>query len=461
MSLSRPKNYDLAIIGAGSGGMAAARRAADYGMSVILFEGRDVGGTCVNRGCVPKKLMVHASRAADHIAEMPSLGWTTQDARFEWQKLRESVLTETTRLSGFHTKRIENIGIKLVSESARLTGKNLVATDSLQIKADNILIATGARPFIPPIRGAEHALVSDDIFAMKTLPKSIAIIGGGYIAVEFASMLQRLGSKVTIFERSERLIRPFDEEVSELLHRSLIVDGITIRFDANIDAIVEENNGFSLSGQPGQSAEIFERVLIAAGRIPNSEDLGLDSCGIDTDKKGAIIVDMTNQTSASGIFAIGDVTKALALTPVAIREARRVVDIIANGSSALPPPGNVPTAVFTTPECASIGLLERDARSQNINFDVRRTSFRPLAALLMEDHATEVFMKALVDSKTGKLLGMHFFGPHASEAVQLGAVAIAAGLTDDQLHQTMPLHPSTAEEVLGLGRRDEPIHQSA
>ncbi|WP_420607285.1 dihydrolipoyl dehydrogenase family protein [Novosphingopyxis sp.] len=454
-----PFRYDLAIIGAGSGGMAAARRAAAAGQRVIIFEDQAIGGTCVNRGCVPKKLLVHASRGADSVNELPGLGWEIRCEGLDWGKLQQSVTTKVTELSGFHARRLEKLGIETVCERARLAGPNSVAVSDRSYDADQILIATGASPVVPKFSGSEHCLVSDDIFKLKELPRSLAIVGGGYIAVEFACMLRRFGVDVTIFERGDRLIAPFDPEIADLLLSSLINQGIGVVLGSNVEEIIQHDaDEYSLRGPTAEQDQRFGAVLMAVGRRPNSTSLGLDQVGIATGAKGAIPVDRFGRTSSAAIFAIGDVTETLALTPVAVREGRRVIDVMMQKDSPLPPPVNVPTAAFTTPECAMVGMTEAEAQAANLDYKIRRTTFQPLAALLGEG-TDEVFMKALVESETGQMLGFHFFGPHASEASQMGAIALSAGLSEEQLHHTMALHPTTAEEVLGLGRRDEPLHQ--
>ena len=461
-NLQPPYDCDLAVIGAGSGGMAAARRAAQAGLSVIIFDGGDVGGTCVNRGCVPKKLLVHASRAADVLAELPSLGWSAKAPTFDWPTLRGSVEAETKRLSGYHATRLEELGIELVRSDAWLEGPQQVASELGSISAEKIIIATGARPVMPTLDGAEHCLVSDDLFSLDVLPERMAIVGGGYIAVEFACLLHRLGVEMTVLERGDRLINGFDADVAGLLLTSMREKGIDVRLDASVDAVsrADELDGeLTLSGTdlPDRT---YGEVLLAVGRHPNTESLRLEEHGIDTDERGHIVVDASGRTAMPSVFAIGDVTATLALTPVAVREARRSVDIILQDDWPLPVAGHVPTAAFTTPECASVGLREEDAHELGIDYQVRRSTFQPLAGLLSED-SPEIFMKALVDTRSRHLLGFHFFGPHASEAAQMGAVALAAGLSEMQLHHTMALHPTTAEEVLGLGRADEPLHQKA
>ncbi len=452
--------YDLIVIGAGSGGMAAARRGADKGMKVAVFEGALAGGTCVNAGCVPKKLLVHASRVRDHIAEMPDLGWhSAAEAEFDWVKLRRAVNVETQRLSEFHRQRMVDKGIEFIPEFGVLKGANEVeGHDGRTASADTILIATGAKPMIPPFDGGDLCMVSDDIFAMDVLPRTLAIIGGGYIACEFACILHRFGVQVTIYERSNRLIAPFDPEVSALLETSMRSDGIAIHLETSIGAVERSDGGLRVLLDGAQAAVEYQNVLAAIGRAPNTDGLRLGETGVEVADRGHIIVDEYGRTSVPSVYATGDVTQGLALTPVAVRGGRRIIDTISSTSSVLPPPELVPTAAFTTPECGSVGMTEAQAERADKVYSVRHMQFNPLANLLSDDDS-KVFMKCLVERDSGLLLGFHFFGPAASEAAQLGALALGAGLTEARLHQTMALHPSTAEEIIGLGRPDEPLHQ--
>ncbi|MBM2576382.1 NAD(P)/FAD-dependent oxidoreductase [Jannaschia sp. Os4] len=456
--MTRSTPFDLAVIGAGSGGMAAARRAAEAGLSVVVFEGTHVGGTCVNAGCVPKKLLVHAARMSDAAAEMRQLGWRHDGVTFDWPALRDAVIGEVDRLSGFHADRLRKAGIALVQSAARPIGPDAVCTgDSDIFRTNAILIATGARPMIPDLPGAEHCITSDDLFTLTALPERMAIVGGGYIAVEFACMLARFGVDVTILERGDRLIKPFDAEVSGLLLDAMRKQGITVRLGASVDAVDRNAEGLRLDGE-GTGDDAYGEVLMAVGRAPNTDALHLGTVGIETTERGHIVVDDDGRTSVPSIRAVGDVCEPIALTPVAVRGARRVVDLLTGEDDPLPRPDLVPTAAFTTPECASVGLTADEARDQGHDVVERRTSFRPLAALVSGSDM-DVFMKAVVARGDGRLLGFHFFGPHASEAAQLGAMALHAGLTANELHLTMPLHPSIAEEMIGLGMADEPLHQ--
>ena len=456
-----PKTYDLAVIGAGSGGMAAAKRAAGRGLRVAIFETARAGGTCVNAGCVPKKLMVHAARVADTLGEMEGLGWSG-GATFDWARLRDAVADELTRLSGRHASKLRDAGIDLFETHARIVGPHGIAgEDGIRIEAGTILLATGAQPILPDIPGIEHAITSDDLFTLPALPARMAIVGGGYIAVEFASMLARFGVAVTLFERGGRLIKPFDGEIAGMLAKSLRDGGVDVRLGQSVDAIARDGDALRLSGPDGAKEDApYGAVLMAVGRAPNTEGLGLDAAGVRTTEAGHILVDDEGRSSVPSIRAVGDVCERVALTPVAVRGARRVADLLTGEADPLPRPDTVPTAAFTTPECASVGLTEAQAREGGWAVRVERARFRPLAALL-SGRGTDVFMKAVIDVETDRMLGFHFFGPHASEAAQMGAMALEAGLTAHQLARTMPLHPSVAEEVIGLGAWEPPARRAA
>ena len=454
------RRFDLAVIGAGSGGMAAARAARADGMSVVVFEERHIGGTCVNVGCVPKKLLVHGSRFADSLEEAKSFGWTIPKASFDWETLRDTVDQEVRRLSGFHRQRLVDLGVTLVDGRASLRSDGTIdVDDGSRFSADSIIIATGARPRVPDIEGIEHALVSDDLFQLTKLPKRMAIVGGGYIAIEFASLLSRLGVKVTIFETGDRVAKGFDDDVVEALTRSMEGQGIAIRTGAKVDAIADDADGKSIRLADGTVLKGFGQILVAVGRIPNTANLGLEEAGVDVTDRGAVVVDTDGRTTRPDVYAVGDIAGAIMLTPVAVREARRSIDVVRKRIPALPQAHSIPTAVFSTPECASVGLSEAQAHDLGFAFDVRRTRFTPLASLV-SGNTTKVVMKVLVEHGSGRLIGFHLFGPHASEAAQLGALAISARLTERQLHATMALHPTVAEEVIGLGLPDEPIHQA-
>lgn len=454
----QPVHHDLAVLGAGSGGMAAARRAAAAGLSVFVFEPGDVGGTCVNRGCVPKKLMVHAARGADRAAELPQLGWPVETGAFDWPVLRETLARETERLSQVHSGKLASDGIEVIAERGHLAGPHEIATDGgSRFSADHIIIATGANPIRPRFTGAEYCLVSDDIFKLDVLPNRIAIVGGGYIAAEFASMLHRFGCEVTLFERGNRLIGNFDAEIGRRLEHAFAQQGIVMEFGATVQLVGKHGDGYEVCTSD-QKHEGFDLVLAAIGRTPNSADLGLAELGIEISASGRIAVDGDGRTSLPHIFAIGDVANPLMLTPVAVRAGRRAVDLILDKSDPLPRAANVPSATFTTPECGSVGATERELVAQGTAFEIRRTHFKPLTGAFNGFEKPELLMKALVGIDGGCLLGLHFFGPYASEAVQMGAIALSAGLTEDELHHTMSLHPTIAEEVIGLGRPDTPLH---
>lgn len=451
---------DIAIIGAGSAGMAAARRAVQAGLSVTLFEGRNFGGTCVNAGCVPKKLLVHASRMRDALRESPHLGWFAGPVDFDWPTLRDCVTQEVQRLSALHRDRLRDIGVRVIAQHAMLNGSAEVrVTDGSVLRAQNILLATGARPRVPDFPGRQHCLTSDDIFHLPELPTRIAIIGGGYIAVEFACLLSRFGVEVAIFEASDGIVQGFDPDVATRLEDSMRAQGIDVKLQSTVLGVEKTGEIFKLKLGRDYVASV-DQVLVATGRAPNTDGLGLLESGVRISASGAIATDDRGTTSVPGVYAAGDVAERMMLTPVAVQGARSVIDTIVGVDQERENSAPVPTATFTTPECAGVGMTYEDAARAGFDVDVRTKSFTPLTAG-PSGSDDEVFLKAIVARDTGLLLGMHFFGPRAAEAAQLAAVALSAGLTERQLRNTMSLHPSIAEEVIGLGDPDMPLHLAA
>ena len=363
---------------------------------------------------------------------------------------------EVRRLSRHHARALEEQGVALVRRRARLLGGGRIETDDGEVHAARrIVIATGSEPVRPRLPGARHALVSDDLFHMGGLPNRLAILGGGYIACEFACLLSRFGVAVTILQAGPRLLEGFDAEIAGLLTQAMAGQGIDVRLGHRAEAIVRSGEAFTVRTQAGR-LEGFDAVLLAVGRRPATRGLGLADAGVETDESGAIRADARGRTGAPSIHAVGDVVGRLPLTPVAIREARRAADDALGRAPALPEAAMVPTAAFTSPEIASVGLGEEEADRQGLVVEVRRSRFRPLAALLSGGEQ-EVLMKVVLDPSTGVLLGFHFCGPGASEAAQMGAMALGAGLTARELRATMPLHPTIAEELIGLGEPDDAL----
>ena len=450
--MSEDDIHDLAILGAGSAGMAAARRAREAGLSVVQFEPRAAGGTCVNRGCVPKKLLVQAARRGDALRTAGEQGWSLGDVELDWPRLRDRVRAAVERLSGSQRDSLVAAGVTYVEAAARLVAPDRVRTDDgREYRARHVVVATGSRPLVPELPGAEHALVSDDLFALETLPERIAMIGGGYIAVEFACVLRRFGVDVAVFESGERILDAFDAEIVERLQGRMHADGIAIHVGAKAARIERADDGaLALELDDGARHAGFDAVALVVGRALNTAELGLEEIGVDVDDRGMIVVDDQGRTSVPGVHAIGDVAQALQLTPVAIESGRNAVDGIVGRAFRAPLPERVPAGVYATPELASVGLDEAAAERAGLAFDVRRADFAPMAGMLAEAGG-RTLVKLLVEKGSGAVLGAHACGENAAETAQLAAVLLEAGLTEHDLHRAVSLHPTDAEEILSLG----------
>ncbi|HQN13939.1 MAG TPA: glutathione-disulfide reductase [Quisquiliibacterium sp.] len=449
MTSPLPDAVDLFVIGAGSGGVRAARIAAAHGARVAVAEAFRVGGTCVIRGCVPKKLLVLASRFADDFALAPSFGWTLDGARFDWATLRDAKEREITRLEGVYARNLAASGVSLMRGRAGLAGPGRVALDDGRVvQASRILIATGGRPFRPDVPGAELAVTSNEMFDLPALPASILIVGGGYIAVEFACLLQRLGVRVTLAYRGERILRGFDHDLRAHLSEEMARAGIDVRTRCDLQAIARDGDGYVARLSDGAHLGCG-LVMLATGRVPNVEGLGLEAAGVAVDAAGAIRVTDDSRTTAAGIWAIGDVTNRIALTPVAIREGHAFADTEFGGRPWTCDHTNVPSAVFATPEIGTVGMTEEDARARVGAVDIYRTSFRPMKVTL-SDIPERMLMKLVVDATTDRVLGVHVAGPDAAEIIQMAGIAVKMGATKRQFDDTVAVHPSAAEELVTM-----------
>jgi len=467
------QRVDLFVIGAGSGGVRAARIAATHGAKVMVAEEYRYGGTCVIRGCVPKKLLVLASRFADEFALAGSFGWSVGATRFDWPALIAAKNREIARLEGIYRRNLEAAGVIPVDSRAELEDARtvrLLATGE-RVQAERILIATGGRPFRPEIPGAELAITSNEVFDLPALPESITIEGGGFIAVEFGCLLARLGVRVTVVYRGEQILRGFDDDLRDHLAEAMRATGIEILTRTEIRAIERGPGatGDEGAGAPGaaealapdphrggyrvtlSSGETRDTglVMLATGRIPNVEGLGLERAGVETDEKGAIRVSTDSRTSAPGIWAVGDVTNRIALTPVAIREGHAFADTVFGKRPWVCDHSNVPAAVFATPEIGTVGLTEAQARERHSRVDVYRATFRPMANTL-SDSTDKMLMKLVVDAGTDRVLGVHVCGPDAAEMIQMAAIAVKMGATKRQFDETVALHPTAAEELVTM-----------
>lgn len=443
------RDVDLFVIGAGSGGVRAARIAAGYGARVMIAEDYRVGGTCVVRGCVPKKLLVYASRFADAFEDARGFGWDVPQPTFDWATLIANKDREIDRLEQAYVTTLERARVTLVRARAKLTGPHTIALSTGEtISAEKVLIATGGWPhFGNAIPGIKHVISSNEAFHLEKLPARIVIQGGGYIAVEFASIFNGLGSKVTLVYRGEQILRGFDNDLREHLHGEMTRRGITIRCGHTVTGVAPHGDEFAVSLSNGESLDV-DKVMFAIGRHPNVHDIGLEEAGVEL-RKGAVAVDKFSQTSAPNIYAVGDVTDRIALTPVAIREGHAFADTVFGNRPTAVDHADVPTAVFTEPEVGVIGLTEAQARHQLDRTDIYKTMFRPMRATLA-GRDTRFFMKLVVDGVSQKVVGCHIVGDGAAEMIQLIGIAVKMGATKAQFDATMAVHPTAAEELVTM-----------
>jgi glutathione reductase (NADPH) len=451
-------DFDLFVIGAGSGGVRAARVAANHGAKVAIAEEFRIGGTCVIRGCVPKKLYVYASRFHDEFEDARGFGWSVGEISFDWPTLVAAKEKEISRLSAIYEKNLVNAGVEIYRLRATLKGPNEVRlSDGRRLTARRILVATGGAPVAhPAIPGLEHCVTSNEIFDLPTFPNRLLIVGAGYIAVEFASVFTRLGAQTHLSYRAERPLRGFDENLREHVHVALQQAGVVCRSGVLPRRIEKRATGLQATFQDGSEVEV-DAVLLATGRRPSTQGLGLEAAGVKTSSDGAIIVDATSQSSISSIYAVGDVTNRMNLTPVAIREGQAFADTVFGGVPATVDYVSVPTAVFTTPEIGTVGLSEDAAKEQYARVVIFETSFRPMKATL-SGRAERVYMKLVVDGLTDRVLGAHIFGADSGEMAQVAAIAIRMGATKRDFDSTMALHPTMAEELVTM-RSAARVHQ--
>ena len=448
-------DFDLFVIGGGSGGVRAGRIAANHGARVGVAEEYRFGGTCVIRGCVPKKLLVYASRFAAEFADAAGFGWRMGKPTFDWRALVAAKDREIARLEGIYAANLEKANAAIFPERATLLGPNQVRLQSGRtLTAGRIMIATGGRPTMPhELPGIEHAITSNEAFDLETLPSSIAIVGGGYIALEFAGIFAGLGARVTLVHRGANLLRGFDGDLSRRVLEAYRARGIRVELEATLLKLDRAGAGAPIVAtlNSGNAVEV-EQVMFAIGRMPNVEGLGLEPAGIRTDRNGAIIVDELSRTSVPSIYAIGDVTNRLNLTPVAIREGHAFADTVFGDRPWQADYENVPTAVFSTPEIGTVGLSEEAAVSSHGIVDIYRADFRTLKATLSGSDE-RMLMKLVVDGSSDRVLGAHLIGPDAGELIQVIATLLRTGVTKRDFDQTMPLHPSSAEELMTLRTR--------
>ncbi|MEQ1725715.1 MAG: glutathione-disulfide reductase [Sphingopyxis sp.] len=442
-------DYDLFVIGAGSGGVRAARIAASHGAKVAVAEEYRVGGTCVIRGCVPKKMLVYGAHFAEDMHEATRFGWDIGGARFDWQRLRDIVQADVTRLEGLYTQTLDNNAVTLLAERAVVTGPHGVRLASGQdISARFILIATGGRPAVPDIAGAEHGITSNEIFHLDALPRRAVIAGAGYIANEFAGILHAFGVHVTLVTRGDRMLRGYDGEIVDRLLTISRAKGIDVRLNFQCPAIAKQADG-SLLVTSGNGDDVeTDLMLWAIGRVPNVDGLGLAEAGVALDDAGAVVVDAFNQSSVPSIYAVGDVTNRVQLTPVAIREGHAFADTVFGDQPRTINYDNIPTAVFSSPPLSSVGMTEYEARAQfGDAVRIYRSDFKPMKNVLSGREERALY-KMITAGDDARVVGLHMIGPESAEILQAAAVAVKAGLTKAAFDDTMALHPSMAEELV-------------
>ena len=445
-------DVDLFVIGAGSGGTRAARIAAGHGASVAIAEEDRIGGTCVIRGCVPKKLFVYASRFADEFEDAAGFGWKLGKPEFDWPTLRDAVANEVGRLSGLYRKGLEAALVQIHEERAVVEGAHTVRLQrsGKPVRARHILVATGGYPaFDPPIPGGEYGISSNEIFHLPELPRRLLVVGGGYIALEFASLFARLGVAVTVLHRGDNVLRGFDEDIRTRLREALAHAGITFRLGCTIDRIELLADGTRRAHCAGGEPIDADVVLVATGRRPNTTGLGLEAAGVKLGPIGQILVDEGSASSVPSIHAVGDVTNRINLTPVAIREGHAFADSTFGGKPWTTDHSIVASAVFTTPEIGTVGLTEQQAVAAGHELRVFEAGFRPMKATI-SGRQERIYMKLVVDAKTDRMLGVHILGHDAGEIIQAVAIAVTMGATKADFDRTIALHPSAAEELVTM-----------
>jgi glutathione reductase (NADPH) len=441
-------DYDLFVIGAGSGGVRAARIASLAGARVAIAEEYRIGGTCVIRGCVPKKLLVFGAEYSQLLADAPGYGWTVE-AKFDWNRLRDHVQEEVTRLSNIYASNLAKAGVTAFGERATLVDAHTVklGKSGSEYTAERILVATGGRPYLPEgLPGLELGITSNEAFHLPALPKRALIVGGGYIALEFANIFSGLGSDTRIVHRGDKLLRGFDEDLRAHMHIEAERAGIRLTMKTTLTRLDRHGDAIRATLSTGEKVDT-DVVLFAIGRHPNTEGLGLDRAGVKLDAEGAVIVDGYSQTCVANIYAIGDVTNRTNLTPVAIRDGHAFADTVYNKRPTPVDHAAIPSAVFGRPPIGTVGLTETDARRSYASVDIYRTSFRPMRTAFVGNEQ-RTMMKLVVDAASDRVLGVHIAGTDAPEMVQLAAIAVKAGVTKKQWDSTMALHPTAAEEIV-------------
>ncbi|MDP9086681.1 MAG: glutathione-disulfide reductase [Pseudomonadota bacterium] len=444
-------DYDLFVIGAGSGGTRAARVAAVHGAKVAVAEEYRVGGTCVIRGCVPKKLLVYGAHFAEDLKDAKRFGWNVPaQCDFDWQVLRDNVMEEVDRINQAYTQTLETAGAEILHTRATVTGPNSVQLASGETKtAKTILIAVGAHPQVPSCPGHEHGITSNEAFHLDAIPKRILIAGAGYIANEFAGIFHQFGAHVTLINRTKDILRGYDLSIRDRLLQISLMKGLDFKFDAGFEGIEKSADGCFTVSLTGHDPVTVDLVMFATGRVPNTKGLGLDRAGVDLDEGGAIVVDADNKSTCDSIYAVGDVTNRIQLTPIAIREGQAFAENMYGSGNVRVDYENVPSAVFSHPPLAGVGMTEAQARQKLGSVKVYSSDFRPMKNVLAGRDERALY-KMVCDGETDRVVGIHMIGPDVPEIIQAAAVAVKAGLTKKQFDETVALHPTMAEELVLL-----------
>ena len=448
-------DYDLFVIGAGSGGVRAARLASETGARVGIAEEYRVGGTCVIRGCVPKKLLVYGSRYGAEIEDAKAFGWTFDGMRFDWPTLIHNVRLEVDRLNGLYTRALETSGVDRFLTRATVAGPHeiKILDRDETISAKYILVATGAHPAMPEVSGREHLISSNECFQLEALPESIVIIGAGYIGMEFASIFVGLGVSVTVLYRGDQVLRGFDMDLRDGVAEAMRDRGIDFRMNTQVASINKDGDGYRVALKDGGTISA-SLVMAATGRVPNTTGLGLQQAGVELGWNGHVVVDEYSKSTVDSIYAVGDVTDRKNLTPVAIREGIAFIETVFKDKPDTMDYDFIPTAVFTEPEIGTVGLSEEEAREKYRAVDIYKSSFRPMRATI-SGRDEKMLIKLVIDAESGKVLGVHLLGPDAAEIVQMAAISLRLGVTKEQLDGTMALHPSIAEEIVTMRQKWE------
>ncbi len=441
-------DYDLYVIGAGSGGVRCARMSASYGARVAVAEERYLGGTCVNVGCVPKKLFSYGSHYPEAFEDAAGYGWNVGEHSLDWKRLIDNKNREIERLNGIYRTILGNSDVTIHKARATLIDANTVLVDGEEVTADKILVATGGWPTVPDFPGKEHAITSNEAFFLEDLPGRVIMVGGGYIAVEFAGILHGYGAQVTQLYRGDLFLRGFDQDLRSHLAEEMLKQGVDLRFNANIASLEKTDSGLIATLEDGSTLEA-DTVMYATGRAPNTRNIGLEELGVEMEKDGSIVVDDQFKTSVDNIYALGDVIDRFQLTPVAIAEAMVLSANLFDGKDLSTDYADIPTAVFSHPNIGTVGLSEEQAREKYADVDIYKSTFKPmLHTLTGRDERT--LMKLIVDKASDRVVGCHMVGPDAGEIIQGMGVALKAGATKAQFDATVGIHPTAAEEFVTM-----------